>query len=378
MIDSATGAAVRKVGVEEELLLVDPETGELRNVAAHVLHEHRSSADDGDHRAEATDDLERELLQHMVETHTDPLADLREVAEQVRAARRTAIEAARSAGVAVAALGIAPLSSGRSRVTREDRYERIVQEFGDTSLTAGTLGMHIHVDVADDEEAVRVVDGLRPWLPVLVALAANSPYAAGKDTGYASWRQQVWNRWPSAGQSEPFGSAAEYRRVTEALIATGAALDPGMLYLDARPAADYPTVEVRVADVCTDVDDALLVAALARALVETVADHTIADPVRSDLLRAAHWRAARHGLSGDLVHPTTWRPVPARDAVAALVEHLTPALGRTGDAELVDAGLARLVTVGGGARRQRQAFERTGTVAGVVADVVARTEEAAH
>lgn len=378
MTRPAADAAVRKVGVEEELLLVDPKTGELRNVAAHVLHEHRSAADQGDHPAEATDDLERELLQHMVETHTDPLTDLREVGAQIRAARRTAIEAARSAGVAVAALGIAPLSTSRPRVTRDDRYERIVQEFGDTSLTAGTLGMHVHVDVADDEESVRVIDGLRPWLPVLVAVAGNSPYAAGVDTGYASWRQQVWNRWPSAGQSEPYGSAAEYRRATEALIATGAALDPGMLYLDARPATDYPTVEIRVADVCTDVDDAVLVVALARALVETVAGDTIADPVRSDVLRAAHWRAARSGLSGDLVHPTTWRLVPAREAVAVLVEHVAPALGRTGDGELVDVALERLDTVGGGARRQRQAFERTGSIAGVVADVVARTEEAAR
>ncbi len=138
-------------------------------------------------------------------------------------------------------------------------------------MAAGTLGMHVHVDVADDEEAVRVVDGLRRWLPLLVGLAANSPYAGGRDTGYASWRQQVWTRWPTAGQSEPFGSAAEYRRVTEALIATGAALDPGMLYFDARLAADYPTVEIRVADACTEVDDAMLVAALCRALVETVA-----------------------------------------------------------------------------------------------------------
>ena len=161
---------------------------------------------------------------------------------------------------------------------------------------------------------MRVLDGLRPWLPLLVALAANSPYASGEDTGYASWRQQAWGRWPVTGQAEPYGSAAEYRRVTEALIATGAALDPGMLYLDARLAASYPTVEIRVADACTDVDDAVLVAALSRGPGGDgrAADGPDADPVRSDLLRAAHWRAARYGLSGSLVHPRTWALVPAR------------------------------------------------------------------
>ncbi len=152
-----------------------------------------------------------------------------------------------------------------------------------------------------------------------------------------------------------------------------------MLYLDARLAAAYPTVEIRVADACTEVDDAVLVAALSRALVETVAaDGPDADPVRSDLLRAAHWRAARYGLSGSLVHPRTWALVPARDAVAALVDHVAAALDAAGDRAFVDDGLDRLVSVGGGARRQRQAFERTGSLAGVVADVVARTEAAAR
>ena len=277
----------------------------------------------------------------------------------------------------MAAIGVAPLSSRGARVTRQPRYQRIADEFGDQGFAAGTLGMHVHIDVADDEEAVRVIDGLRRWLPLLVALAANSPYAGGADTGYASWRQQVSTRWPTAGQSEPFGSAAEYRRVTSAMIATGAALDPGMLYLDARLAADYPTVEIRVADACTEVADTLLVVALARALVDSVAAEGDAEHLRSDLLRAAHWRAGRYGLAGELVHPVTGELVDARDAVGALVAYVTPALDDAGDRSLVDEAIDRIWTVGGGARRQRQAFERTGTLAGVVADVVARTSQAA-
>ena len=304
---------MRKVGVEEELLLVDPGSGEMVSISAGVLRSHDDAAPTTDGAATdgaakvggRPDELEGELLQHMVEIQTDPSADLEVIAAQLRSARRSAVAAAGAQGVEVAAVGVAPLSSRAPRVSRQARYERIVQEFGDMGLAAGTLGMHVHVDVADDDEAVRVVDGLRRWLPLLVGLAANSPYAAGGDTGYASWRQQVVTRWPTAGQSEAYGSAAEYRRVTEALIATGAALDPGMLYLDARLAADYPTVEIRVADVCTEVADAMLVVALCRALVETVAGAVDPDPLRSDLLRAAHWRAARYGLAGSLVHPLT-------------------------------------------------------------------------
>jgi glutamate---cysteine ligase / carboxylate-amine ligase len=368
-------SSVRTVGVEEELLLVDPETGELANAAGAVLHEHGSDRGAAASSA-AAHDLEGELLRHMVETHTDPSADLADVGRQLREARRTAIAAAGESGVAVAAVGTAPLGSGPPAVSANARYERIVAEFGETGRGAGTLGMHVHVEVADDAEGVRVIDGLRPWLPLLTALSANSPYASGRDTGYESWRHQVWSQWPTAGTAEPYGSAAEYRRVSDTLIRLGAALDEGMLYYDARLSAAYPTVEIRVADTCTDLDDAVLVAALSRALVETFAHPggAVVAP-RSDLLRGAAWRAARYGLTGDLVHPLTWELVPAAQALGALAEAVAPALDSAGDTGLVDAGLARLRTTGTGARRQRQACERTGDLRGVVADVVARTAE---
>jgi carboxylate-amine ligase len=205
-------------------------------------------------------------------------------------------------------------------------------------------------------------------------VSANSPYAAGRDTAYSSWRHQVWGRWPSAGTSEPYGSVAEYRRVSEDLIRLGAALDPGMLYYDARLAADFPTVEIRVADTCTEIEDALVVVALARALVETLADDPDpGPPVRSDLVRAAGWRASRFGLSAELVDPVTWSLVPAAVAIWSLVERVAPALDAAGDRALVDEGLARLSATGTGASRQRAAYERTGDLKGVVSDLVRRT-----
>jgi glutamate---cysteine ligase / carboxylate-amine ligase len=371
----APDVPVRKVGVEEELLLVDPETLELANAAGHVLHEHRREHRDDD-GSPASQELEGELLRHMVETHTDPAADLAVVEQDLREARRTALIAAEESGFALAAVATPPLGPTDPAVSVNPRYEHIVDEFGDTGRGAGTLGMHVHVDIADDEEGVRVIDGLRPWLPLLVALSANSPYAAGRDTGYASWRHQVWTRWPTAGPAEQFGSAATYHRVGRSLIDTGAALDAGMLYYDARLAADFPTVEVRVADTCTEIDDALVVVALTRALVETLAhDPDDAEPVRSDLLRAAGWRAARYGVSGALVHPLTWELVPAAEALEVLVRRVAPALDESGDAERIREGLARLSATGNGARRQRAAYERTGELRDVVADVVARTAD---
>lgn len=364
---------LRKVGVEEELLLVHRETGELANAAGSVLHEHRTERSP---EAEAApQDLEGELLRHMVETHTDPATDLDEVCRQLREARRTAITAAEEAGFALAAVATAPLGPPDPAVSANPRYEHIVGEFGDTGRRAGTLGMHVHVDVADDEEGVRVIDGLRPWLPLLLALSANSPYAAGHDTGYASWRYQQWGLWPSAGPREEFGSPEEYHRVSRTLIRIGAALDPGMLYYDARLARHYPTVEIRVADTCTEIEDASVVIALARALVDALADGRDRSPVRGDVLRAAAWRAARYGMSDKLVHPQTWELVPASDAVEALVERVGAPLDRSGDAGLVQRGLERLSATGTGARRQRATFERAGRLGDVVTDLVRRTRD---
>jgi carboxylate-amine ligase len=269
------------------------------------------------------------------------------------------------------------LAGEPDRVTPKPRYERIVRDFGMVGSEAGVTGMHVHVDVSDDEEAVGVLDRIRPWLPVLLAVSANSPYWLGADTGYASWRAQVWGRWPAAGQSEPYGDAAGYRAATQAILDSGAAVDRGMLYLDARLAAELPTVEIRVSDVCTEIGDVCLVAGLARSLVETAArahEAGAAVPVmRTDLLRAAHWRASRFGMSHDLVHPLEHQLVPARQAVEALIGHARDALEEAGDQEAVLGLLEELVARGSGAARQRSVVEAGGDLRGVVKDLAERT-----
>jgi carboxylate-amine ligase len=149
-----------------------------------------------------------------------------------------------------------------------------------------------------------------------------------------------------------------------------------MLYFDARLSEKYPTVEVRLADVCTDVDDAVLVALLSRALVATVASEPAPPPWRSDLLRIATWRAARFGLSADLVHPVLGKPDGPREVLAALVDHVRPALEESGDLDRVTTSIERLLARGTGATRQRQVFERSdGDLAAVVEDLARRTEE---
>jgi carboxylate-amine ligase len=233
----------------------------------------------------------------------------------------------------------------------------------------------MHVDVSGEEESVRVMDGIRPWLPVLLAMSGNSPYWEGRDTCFASWRSQVSGRWPSSGPAEPFGSADVFRSTVGKMIEWGAAMDDGMLYLDARPSSSYPTVEIRVADVCTEVEDAVLIATLARALVETAASGPApAEHWRSDLLRAATWRAARYGLSSTLVDPRTMELAPAREVFESLRAHTREALRESDDWDRTCESFERLLAQGTGAARQRAAHEVSGSVAGVVQDLVRRTE----
>jgi carboxylate-amine ligase len=224
---------------------------------------------------------------------------------------------------------------------------------------------------------VGVIDRIVAWLPVLVAIGANSPFAEGRDTHYASWRSQAWMRWPSAGSTEAFGSLQGYREASRQLLMTGAARDEGMLYFDARLSANQPTVEVRVLDSCTDHEDAVLAAALVRGLVVTAArewkEERPLDRWRSELLRACHWRAARMGLTSTLVDPRARELRPARDVLAALVDHVRDVLEEAGDLERVTAGVERVLRAGG-ATRQRAAYERSGSVEGVVDDLLARTE----
>ena len=350
-------------------MLVDPATGRLTAVASRALRAHEE-----DGRDDAP--VEAELFLQQIESQTPPTTDVTEIATQLRSSRRVMGEAARAAGAAAVATGTAVLVDGDSQVTPKPRYQRIVETYGELARSALACAMHVHVDVADEEEGIRALGGIAPWLPVLLALSANSPYAHGRDTGYASWRYQTWSRWPSHGTGAGFGSVADYRSVTGRLLEWGAALDDGMLYLDARPSQTYPTLELRVADVCSDLEDAVLVTALARGLVATEAGRSPGpDPEwRDDLLRAATWRASRHGVAGQLVDPRRLTLVPARDAVAGLVDHTREALDGAGDTALVEDQVERLLARGNGATQQRRSFERTGSLADVVADAVARTE----
>jgi glutamate---cysteine ligase / carboxylate-amine ligase len=368
----------RTMGVEEEMLLVDIRNGRPRSVSGQLLVRAEGQpppvAGLGVHGA-----VEGEFQQQQIETHTAPAADLETLQAEVLRWRREAFAAARASGSSVAALGTSPLpvSPIPAKSTRyawmEDRYQR-------TARQHLTCGCHVHVSVESDEEGVAVLDRIRVWMPVILALSANSPFWHGEDSGFASYRTQSLVRWPSWGPTDRFGSPEAYHRLVREMVLTSVILDEGMVYFDARLAQHYPTVEIRAADVCFTIEEAIVIAAICRGLVETAAQEwaagTEAPDVPTAILRLATWQAAREGLSGQLLDPHTGRPTACWDVVGALVDHIGPALEAVGDLEAVQEGLARLREDGNGAIRQRRMFERTGQLVDVVAESVRATAHA--
>ncbi|SDR01339.1 carboxylate-amine ligase [Thermostaphylospora chromogena] len=361
--------ALPLLGIEEEYLVVDPLTRNTVPASADVLQ-----------AAEPLlgEDATKEITRFQVEVRTPPSADLDELGARLRATRARMVEAAGSRGLAIMACGIPvlgpvvppPLSDG-------ERYERAAQTYRALNDDMSICALHVHVDVPDPEHAVYVGNHLRPWLPTIIALAANSPYFAGRDTGYASWRVIGWSRWPVSGAPPYFSSYTEYTGAVAAIGATGAIMDEGTVFWDTRPSPRLPTIEIRVADVSPDIDDSMTVVGLIRGLVVTaltaVARGDIGPPVPSEVLRAAYWRAARDGLAGHGLDIERAELVPAADLARRLLDHVRPALAEIGDLPRVSEGLDRLIGRGSGASRQRRVFARRASLADVVDDLIRTT-----
>ncbi|GIH97334.1 hypothetical protein Psi01_79640 [Planobispora siamensis] len=249
------------MGVEEEFFLLEPHTGQTVPAVEQIL------AGIGSHEL-----LQREIAACQIETATHPHTDLATLRRQLTGLRAELAGAARQTGCRLVASGTAPLehSANDALLTDDPRYRRIAHAYGATSRGEKCCGCHVHIEVPDREEAVQVGNHLRPWLPTLLALTANSPFTAGADSGYASWRAMTWGRWPSAALPPYLQDAAEHETVVASLIGSGAILDEAMLYWLVRPSHHLPTVEVRVADVCATAAEAALFAAVVRGLVMSV------------------------------------------------------------------------------------------------------------
>ncbi|MEW9546822.1 glutamate--cysteine ligase [Nonomuraea sp. NPDC050783] len=346
------------VGVEEEFHVVDLRTKYLSTRSGPLLEALPQSR------------FSKELQRSTVEANSEPFARLEDLAKDLCELRDMVIQTGQELGLGIVAAGTVPLADKSSmKISDDPRYERMLDDYQLLTREQLICGTQVHVQVEDKDLATAVAHSVTPWLPPLLALSCSSPFWFGEDTGYASYRTLVWQRWPTSGPMAKYESAADYERMIDNLIQAGTITDPGMIYFDVRPSAHVPTVELRVCDSCPRVDDIVLIAGLFRALVTRELAAVRRDPHREmqlEPVRAATWQATRSGLEGDLVDPVEGVPRAAAEVFMNLVDGLRPELEETGDWELI-SNLARdALARGSSAARQRRAFEREGRLSDVV------------
>lgn len=359
------------LGIEEEFFVVDLRT---RAAGAARAADSQPVLDRLDEHA----DYAPELLRPLVESRTAVCARLDEVRAELHRLRVGIVRAATDAGQRIVAAGTVPLAGSPSQpITPKPRYEQIERLHQQVAREQLVCGCHVHVGISDRELAVQVLNRVRPWLPVLLALSASSPFWMGADSGYASYRTLQWERWPTASMPHPHRSAAEYDAVVQALIETDTILDAGQVYWDVRLGNEFDTLEFRTADSCTTVDEAVLQAGLCRALVRASLDEVASGQplpeVRPELLRAAKWRAARSGLDDHLIDALAAEAVPAPVLLDRFLAYLRPALEDTGDWDETTALLKQIQRHGTSAHRQRRAFARAHRLADVIDLLVTET-----
>jgi carboxylate-amine ligase len=352
---TARAAGGVTLGVEEEFVLLDPATGAVALAAPDLVR-----------MLDGEPGVQQELMRFQVEIATRVCTSLDDVGRELARLRRLVAEAAARLGCRLVASGTAPYRTpGLAAVTDHPRYRELARRYGRLVADAGTCSCHVHVGVPSRDMGVQVLARLRPWLASLLAITVNSPIAGGRDTAWASWRYPLWSRWPTATAPAVWGDAAAYDAAVRGYIADGAALDQRGVYVLARLSPRYPTVEVRVADVCLDAGTAVLLAGLTRALVATaLAETRQGAPVPAAPARwvdAALTAAARYGLTGPGIDPFTGQTADARILRSRLLGHAHAALSDRGDTEYVTALVRRLDEQGTGADRQRALFAAAGS-----------------
>lgn len=358
---------IRRVGVEEEFHLVDLRTWRLTARAPELLE---ILPADGPYVAE----LQRCVIESNSGVHTS-LAGLR--ADLARH-RSVLVDTAAQLDVGVVAAGSVPLAVPADlRVTETPRYRRMLADYQLLAREQLICGTQVHVDVRDRDEAVGIAMRLSRDIPTLLALSASSPFwSDGTDTGYASARTLVWQRWPTTGPFPEVDNAADYDAEIDRLIRSEVITDAGMLYFDVRPSARVNTLELRVCDSCPSVDTIALIAGLFRAMVLREADRLDQAPVdvpSPTMYRAAIWQAARSGLEGDLIDVVKAQPRPAVEVVTSLIEDLRGELESTGDWDTVTELADRALLAGSSSSRQRRVLRRQGRLTAVVERLAAET-----
>jgi carboxylate-amine ligase len=358
------------VGIEEEYQIIDPESRELTSYVQEFLEQ-------GQHVLK--DQIKPEFMQSQVEVGSKICQDMAEARAEVVRLRSTICDLAADNGLAVAAASTHPFSMWSEQdITIKERYAKQLAEMADLAKRLLIFGMHVHVGIEDKDLRIDIMDQARYFLPHLLVLSTSSPFWHGRNTGLKSYRSIIFENLPRSGPPPDFSSWSEYERFVDTLVKTGCIEDATRIWWDIRPHPKFPTIEFRVTDICTKVDECICLAALIQAIVAKLLklrqNNQSWRRYRHHLITENKWRAVRRGIDGKLLDFGKKQEVPVRDLVSELLELVDDVLDDLGsrkDVEYVNT----ILSEGTSADRQLAIYERTGDLRDVVDQLVAETKE---
>ena len=314
--------------------------------------------------------VKSELHQSVLEIATEPAANVVEAGTQLRRLRDTVRERAAAEGLAIAAAGTHPFSRWEDqRISPEERYRELIEQLGFVARQEIIFGLHVHVAVDDPDTAIDVANGLRVHMPLLLALAANSPFWEASDTGMASARIPTFAQFPRVGLPPHYAGWDDWVRRMRFMTKAGMVADHTWFWWDVRISPGFGTVETRVMDCQTRVEHTIGIAALVQAIVRELAEGEPPPVVPHELMAENRWQAARYGLEGELVDLPSTERVPARDLVRRVLDRAREHASDLGSGDALE-GVADLLERGNGAMRQRRVYAANHDFKELVSDLV--------
>jgi carboxylate-amine ligase len=359
------------IGIEEEYQIIDPQTRELRSYITQILE---------DSRLILREQVKAELHQSMVEVGTEICRSPAEARAELVRLRRHIIDLAGRNNLKIAAAGTHPFSSWLTQeITPLERYLGVKQDMQDLAQQLLIFGTHVHIGIEDTDFRIDAMNVARYFLPHVLCLSSSSPFWMGRNTGLKSYRSIIFRHFPRSGIPPVFNSWGELDRLVDCLVRTHSIPDGTKLWWDVRPNWKYPTLEFRVCDVCTRVDEAVCIAALFQALIAKLwklrRDNLTFRVYPLSLIEENKWRAVRYGLDGKLLDLGKQSELPARELVREMIEwFLGDVLDELGSRKEVEYAF-KILMEGSSADRQLATFQRTGDLKDVVDQLIRETAE---
>ena len=359
------------LGIEEEYQIIDPQTRELRSYITEIL--------EGDHLT-LREQIKPELHQSIVEIGTRVCRTPAEARDELIRLRREIMKVAGKNGLKIAAAGTHPFSSWlKQEITPLDRYAGVKEDMQDLAQQLLIFGTHVHIGIEDRDFLIDAMNVARYMLPHVLCLSTSSPFWMGRNTGLKSYRSIIFRNFPRTGIPRTFQSWAEFAYVVDTLVRTNSIPDGTKIWWDARPNWNYPTLEFRICDVCTRVDEAVCVAAILQAIIAKCwrlrRDNMTFRVYNSDLIEENKWRAVRYGLDGRLIDFGKQQELPARDLIREMLDwFIGDVVDELGSRKEVEYAY-RILEGGSSADRQLAAYKRTGDLKAVVDQLIRETAE---